>query len=291
MEVRMGATLLAFALALACSDSSKQLEGLPDHVVKRHVDLEGAANFRDLGGYATQDGREVKWGLFYRSDNLHSLTDRDLDRVSGLDIRLVCDFRSPEEKAEEPDRLPETDPPQVAELEIWDPSFSSQGFREKIQSGDIEGMDLGEILVQGNRMFATKFAPLYAEMFELIQEPANLPVVVHCTAGKDRAGFASALILRVLGVPLETVYEDFLLTNVYTAEKIDRMVLLVRLSTFFQVEEAPLRAVMGVERRFLEAAFDEIDKQYGSFEVYRREALGIDDAELAAFRQMALTGP
>ena len=102
MEVRMGATLLAFALALACSDSSKQLEGLPDHVVKRHVDLEGAANFRDLGGYATQDGREVKWGLFYRSDNLHSLTDRDLDRVSGLDIRLVCDFRSPEEKAEEP---------------------------------------------------------------------------------------------------------------------------------------------------------------------------------------------
>ncbi|MFP6639990.1 MAG: tyrosine-protein phosphatase, partial [Myxococcota bacterium] len=182
-------------------------------------------------------------------------------------------------------------PPAVAELEIWDPSFSARGFREKILSGDIEGTELSELLVQGNRMFATQFAPLYAEMFELIRKPENLPVVVHCTAGKDRAGFASALILRVLGVPLDTVYEDFLLTNVYTADKIDRMVMMVRWTTFFQVEEESLRGVMGVERRFLEAAFDEIDKRYGSFEVYRREVLGIDDAELASFRQMALTPP
>ncbi|MCH2173435.1 tyrosine-protein phosphatase [Myxococcota bacterium] len=281
--------LITLAMGLACADSSERFVGLPAHVAKRHVDLEGAANFRDLGGYATVDGREVKWGMFYRSDNLHGLTDGDLRRIGDLGIRLVCDFRSPEEKAKEPDRLPETDPPQVAELEIWDPAMSGQDLRGRIESGDLEGLDLREVMIQANRSFVTKFTPLYAEMFEWIRRPENLPAVVHCTAGKDRAGFASALILRVLGVPLETVYEDFLLTNVYTADKIDRMVWLARAATFFRMEEDQLRAVMGVERSYLEAAFEEIDKQYGSFDTYRREMLGIDDVQLAAFRKMALS--
>ena len=151
-------------------------------------------------------------------------------------------------------------------------------------------MDLGELLIKGNRSFVSQFSPVYAGMFELIRQPENLPVVVHCTAGKDRAGFASALILRVLGVPLEEVYEDFMLTNFYTAEKVDRMVLAVRAASLFRVEEEQLRAIMGVERRYLEAGFDEIDKRYGSFDNYRREALGISDQELAVFRDLALSG-
>ena len=284
-------SLLLVATWMGCGDTENRYEGMPPHVEKRHLNLEGAPNFRDLGGYPTKDGHVVRWGLFYRSDNLSELTDEDLDRVSELGIHLVCDFRSPDERQEEPDRLPETNPPAVAELAIWDPSFSSQAFREKLESGDIEDVDFGEILVEGNRKFATQFSPLYAAMFELIMKPANLPVVVHCTAGKDRAGFASALILRVLGVPMETIYEDYLLTNFYTEEKIDRMVTMVRVGSLFQVEEAQLRMVMGVERRFLEAAFDEIDKQYGSFETYRREALGIGDDELAEFRERSLATP
>lgn len=283
--------LLLIATGVGCGDSGNRYEGMPPHVEKRHLNLEGAPNFRDLGGYATEDGRVVRWGLFYRSDNLHELTDQDLERVSELGIHLVCDFRSPDEREEEPDRLPANDPPAVAELAVWDPSFSSQAFREKFESGDLDDVDFGEILVEGNRKFATQFSPLYAAMFELITNPANLPVVVHCTAGKDRAGFASALILKVLGVPMETIYEDYLLTNFYTEEKIDRMVTTVRVASLFQVDEAQLRMVMGVERRFLEAAFDEIDKQYGSFDNYRREALGIGDEELASFRERSLTAP
>jgi len=281
--------ILAIALSFGCGGDP--YAGQPDHVKKRHLQFEGADNFRDLGGYPTRDGRLVKWGLFYRSENLHGLTDLDLVSMSELEISLVCDFRSSEERAEEPDRLPEVQTPRVAELEIWDPSFSSQGFREKIESGDIEGMDLGSILVEGNRLFATKFSFLYAEMFDLILKPENLPVLVHCTAGKDRAGFASALILRVLGVPLEIIFEDFLLTNFYTAEKIDRAVLLTRAATLFQVDGDELRSIMGVERRYLEAAFDAIQEKYGSFENYRREALGISDSELESFRNRSLTEP
>jgi len=247
--------LIPLVFAAGCGDDGPRYEGMPEHVKKRHLGLEGAPNFRDLGGYETSDGRSVRWGLFYRSD-----------------------------------RLPAVNPPKVAELEIWDASFSAEAFKERFADGEVKSEEITQLLIEGNRLFATKFSPLYRELFARILDPQNLPVVVHCTAGKDRAGFASALILRVLGVPLKTIYDDYLLTNFYTAAKIDRMVMLVRAATFFRVDEAPLRAVMGVERRFLEAAFAAIEKNYGSFGRYRREALGIGDAELEAFRDRSLEG-
>ncbi|MDJ0847539.1 MAG: tyrosine-protein phosphatase [Myxococcota bacterium] len=248
--------------------------------------LDGAHNFRDLGGYATSDGRSVRWGLFYRSDHLHDLSDADLEVFARLGIRLVCDFRGPDERAEEPDRLPEESPPQVARLEISDPSFQPGKLREQIASG--EDVDLRQTLIDANRLFATTFAPRYRAMFERITRGENLPALVHCTAGKDRAGFASALILRVLGVPVETVYEDFLLTNAYTRARTERRILLARLFSLGRVEPEVLRPVLGVERVYLESAFSAIDEEYGSFDAYRREALGLDDAALEAFRALAL---
>ena len=271
---------------LACGPSL--YEGMPEHVKRRHVALEGAQNFRDLGGYTTEDGHTVRWGLLYRSDNLAHLTDADLHRLHELGIKLVCDFRSAEEKAEEPDRLPAESPPQVAELPIFDDSFSPAKFREKLASGELGDVDLRQTLTDANRLFATRFASQYAAMFERITRPENLPSVVHCTAGKDRAGFAAAVTLRTLGVPEETVYEDFLLTNHYTGRKIERTLWTIRLFSLFRADPEQVRTVLSVERGYLAAAFGEIEKQYGSFDAYRREALGLDDAETAAFRRLAL---
>ena len=282
------ALVLAAILAAACGAEPELYAGMPEHVRRRHLALEGAPNFRDLGGYATADGHHVKWGLLYRSDNLAHLSDADLEKVAALGIRLVCDFRGPEEKAEEPDRLPAADPPEVAELEIIDASFSPSALRERIRSGDLESVDLRQLLVDANRLFAGRFSPQYAAMFERITRPENLPALVHCSAGKDRAGFASALILRALGVPMETVTEDFLLTNHYTAAKIESTLLRIRIFSLFRADPERLRPVLGVEPAYLEAAFDEIDARWGSFDRYRREALGLDDARLAAFRDLAL---
>ena len=262
--------------------------GMPEHVKRRHIRLEGAQNFRDLGGYATEDGHHVRWGLFYRADSLADLTDADLARIQALGIRLVCDFRSAEEKAEHPDRLPATDPPELLELPILDESFSPAAFREKITSGDLGDTDLRQMLIEGNRQFATRYAPRYAAMFERLQDPKNLPAVVHCTAGKDRTGFAAAVVLRTLGVPEETVYEDFLLTNHYTADRIERTLWIIRFASLFRTDPEQVRPVLGVERAYLAAAFDAIRERYGSFDAYRREALGLDDAEAAAFRQLTL---
>jgi protein-tyrosine phosphatase len=279
------AALVLFALACGAPDL---YEGMPEHVRRRHVVLEGAHNFRDFGGYTTEDGRRVRWGLFYRSDDLGQLTDTDLSRLHALGIKLVCDFRSAEEKAEEPDRLPAEAPPALVELPIFDQSFSPVAFREKITSGTLGDTDLRQMLIEGNRMFATRYAPQYAAMFERITQIEQLPALVHCTAGKDRTGFAAAVVLRTLGVPLETVYEDFLLTNHYTAGEIERTLWIIRLVSLFRTDPEQVRPVLGVERAYLEAAFGTVDEQYGSFDAYRRDALGLDDAETEAFRRLAL---
>jgi protein-tyrosine phosphatase len=280
---------LAFsALTLSACGSGDLYAGMPDHVKQRHVALEGAANFRDLGGYATSDGRRVKWGMLFRSDNLGHLTDDDLAKLSTLGINLVCDFRSKPEKAEEPDRLPANDPPAVAELEIGVEGFLVNDLRERIRSGDVDGLDLRGMLIEGNRQFATKQAPVYAAMFERITQPNNLPALVHCSAGKDRAGFAAAAILSVLGVPRETVMADYLLTNHYTAAATERRLFMIELMSLTRADTNALRPLFGVEPAYLEAAFDAIDETYGDFDRYRREALGLDDHEVEEFRALVL---
>lgn len=287
---RAGAACLAAVLSIswlgACGGDPDA--GMPEHVRQRHVVLEGAVNFRDLGGYATADGRHVKWGQFYRSDDLAALTDADLEKVAALGIKLVCDFRSPYEKEAEPDRLPAGNPPAVADLAIGAESFMVKDLRERIGNGELEGLDLRGMMIEGNRQFATTYTPQYAAMFERITKPENRPALVHCTAGKDRAGFASAMILSVLGVPRETVIEDFLLTNHYTKEATDRQLLMIKLFSLFRTDTELLRPLFGVEREYIEAAFQAIDERYGDFDTYRRQALGLDDTEIESFRMAVL---
>lgn len=285
---RIGALAGALSLLALVACGGDPDVGMPAHVKQRHLALDGAPNFRDLGGYATADGRHVRWGQFYRSDDLASLTDADLAKVAGLGLKLVCDFRSASEKQAEPDRLPAENPPAIADLAIGAESFMVKDLRERISSGDLEGLDLRGMMIEGNRQFATTFSPQYAEMFERVTKAENRPALVHCTAGKDRAGFASAMILSVLGVPRETVMEDFLLTNHYTQRATDRQLLMIKVFSLFRADTDALRPLFGVEPAYLEAAFAAIDEKYGDFDTYRRTALGLDDAEVEAFRSDVL---
>ena len=288
-DFRMKRIALGIVLAVGVGCGGGDLyEGMPEHVERRHVPLDGAANFRDLGGYESEDGRSVKWGRLYRADALGDLSDSDLETLSGLGIKLVCDFRSAPEVEEAPDRLPPVNPPEVLALPIFDEDSFGDELRERISSGDLEGFDVENLLVDANRRFVTHFADRYEQMFERITRPQSLPALIHCTGGKDRAGFGSAIILRTLGVPLDTVIEDYMLTNHYTAAKMDRMMLLIRVSSLFRTDPEKLRPIFGVERRYIEAAFDQIEETHGSFDEFRRNALGLSDEETARFRERML---
>lgn len=248
----------------------------PRLVAERHLELDGAANFRDLGGYASADGRRVRWGRLYRSDALGGLSEADLERLSGLGIRLVCDFRSAPEREAAPDRLPRAPPPEQAWLPIGGEGFDPAQMQRRILSGDLEGLDLGAILIEGNRSFARDWSEPWAALFQRLADPAQLPALVHCTGGKDRAGFASALVLLALGVPRESVFDDYLLTNYFTWDETEATLRKIRLASLFRTDPEQVRPLLGVRRAYLEAGLAAIDERWGSFEAYLAGPLGVD---------------
>lgn len=257
-------------------------------LAERQLPLEGMDNFRDLGGYRTVDGRTTRWGRVYRSGQLGELTDDDIEYVGKLGINLVCDFRSPAEREDLPDRLPGTDPPKVVQAEIYTPGVDPKELQDRIMSGDLEGIDLSEFLVEGNRAFVTEFGDRYRQMFDAILMEDGLPAVVHCTAGKDRAGMAAALILLAVGVPEETVMRDFLLTNHYTHDKMQRSLAIIWVASLFRTKPTDVAPLLGVEPRYLQAGLDAMRESHGSVDAYLREKLGLTDERRERLEELLL---
>lgn len=260
-------------------------------VAERRVPLEGAPNFRDLGGYETEDGRRVKWGQVFRSGALVDLTSEDLAVVSTLGIKLVCDLRSDPEVADEPD----PDIGAVSErFPVVDEATDVQAIRDAILAGDL-GQLSPDLLLEGMPDVAIEFTDSWARLLRRIADPANRPTNLHCTAGKDRAGWASALVLRTLGVPEETVMEDYLLSNETLKESNDKTIAQVRTLVAGikqvpedQVDMTNLIALLEVRAEYLQAAFDAIDAKFGSFDAYLTDGLGLTKAEIDAFRDSML---
>ncbi len=284
----LGFFLLSAALVMILLGKRLEQKVHPDpNAARRFVNLDGAHNFRDLGGYKTVDGRTVRWGKLYRSDHLAELTPDDLDKLEKLKLKLVCDFRSREERKQSPDRLPETDPPAVVMLEINASQFNRGRLKKKFLSGDID-FNFPEMLKTFNRSFVTMYTPQYKAMFQKLSSSANLPVLIHCTAGKDRAGFGSAIILTALGVPEETVFEDYLLSNFHRAGEIEKILWRIRIGSLFRTDTEKIRPLFIAHHSYLQTAFDEIKKHYGSFDKYLEQGLGVNHAQLEALRNKLL---
>jgi protein-tyrosine phosphatase len=243
----------------------------------RHVPLNGTTNLRDLGGYPTSDGRKVRWRAIYRSSNLSQLTDDDLAVFGRLRIRTVCDFRGDEERAAAPSRLPTATPPRVVNLGIR-PKVGGP-LQEILRTGETRGIDLRSLIIEAYRAYARDHAAQYRGLFAELIEGDNHPLLFHCAAGKDRTGFAAAIVLTALGVPRASVFEDYELTNHYwkgpgtLSSKLDPKV------------RAPLLAA---DPAYLEAAFAGIDATFGSTEAYFREGLGLDSRARERLRAQLL---
>jgi len=241
---------------------------------ERHLPFSGAKNFRDLGGYRTLDGRHVRWGLLFRSDSLHQLTKHDLKRLSKLDLGWIVDFRSPKEKETMPDRLPVDMTAQLVEIPIVDSSTQIyQRSRDDIVK-DLKNIDPYHSLALTNTELATRFTAEMRKFIDVLLSADGRPILFHCTAGKDRTGFAAAITLRILGVPQDIVMEDYLLSNKYFYAAHRRNVFLLRLLKGKQVADVVL-GMIKADAAYLSAAFRAIDQNYGSFENYVQDALGL----------------
>ena len=177
--------------------------------MQRRVDLDGPSNFRDLGGLPVAGGGSTRFGLAYRADRLCTLTDADLRRLEDAGIRHVFDLRSAAEADEFPDRLPEgasyTRLPMTS-----DDTFQARTIFERIVDGDIKSYGEAE-MVDGYVRILQNFGPSFARIVRRVAQ--GEPTVIHCTAGKDRTGVASMLLLDLAGVAAEQVVADYALSS------------------------------------------------------------------------------
>lgn len=255
----------------------------------RLLNFEGIANFRDLGGYANEQGQQVKWGVLYRSGTFAHSSRADLQGLQQLQLATLVDFRSGGEKDEEPNQLPQPASFTVIEIPTLDEGNKALvgEVMERVESGNFDGFDPDQFMLEANRQFATEFTPQFRQFIHTVLDAGGKPVVWHCSAGKDRTGFASAILLRVLGVPQETVMRDYMESKQHALDARRNQLLLLRV---FKGEEAAdkLGIMMGVEEAWLRAAFAEIDARWGSFDNYVREGLQLSDNDIAQLQNQLL---
>jgi len=239
------------------------------------ISVDGAVNLRDLGGYRTQSGRQVKRGKLLRSGTLAYLSQEGRQQFEELDVALICDLRRDVERNEEPTPFP-VGAPERLEISI-DPG-SAIAMRERL--GRVE-LGLGErvnFMASVTAELVRDHADDYAAMFAGLLDMRGGAFLVHCSAGKDRTGIACALILHALGVPEETVIADYLLTN----QTIDyEGFVLPRLAARFESDVLPpkesIMALAGVREEYLRAAYDAVKTQFDDVEHYIEAAVGLDD--------------
>ncbi|MGE3691030.1 MAG: tyrosine-protein phosphatase [Novosphingobium sp.] len=246
----------------------------------RLVPLEGGVNFRDLGGYSTADGRTVKWRHLYRSGMMTRLTENDAAALEERGIRMVVDFRTATEQQEEPNHWA-----LASEARYWarehEETFGQLKQMAATGIGSVE--EAQAIMLAGYRHLPFQQAQAYAEIFRALAG-GEVPLVFHCTAGKDRTGGAAALVLSLLGVPRETIAMDFNMTErAVDLRKALGSAPRKGYEGFASIAPEVGQVISGAHPEWILALLDAVEEQCGSVEGYARD-MGLSAGDLAEMR-------
>lgn len=264
---------------------------MPDNTTQKPV-LPSVPNLRDLGGHVAQDGRRVRDGLIYRSEQLSRVTDADMPALEMLGLKKIYDLRTTDERTAQPDRVPagaeyvvedvladETGaaPAQLLQL-LADPAKAN---------ASLGGGNAAQMFIKGYVDIVSLPSALrsYARMFSELANSATLPALFHCTTGKDRTGWAAAALLTLCGVSYEDVMQDYMDSNEYILPEYQPMIDKYVASG---VDEDILLSILGVRREYLEASFEEMRNRFGDIEGYFGTGLGIDATVQAKLRERLL---
>lgn len=235
---------------------------MDDSNSNRILKVQGGYNFRDLGGLQTQDGTTIKKGLLFRTDELNNLKPADLELLAHLNAQTVVDFRTDQERAKSVDLLP-TSCKREIHLNIL--SANMDAFVAEIQKGTT---DLKQLMIDFYKdlVLGQNAIDEFVKFFEIIQQPANNAVIYHCTAGKDRTGIATFLILEALNVAIEDIQSDYLLSNEFLKDKY----------AVYINQNPKYAALFMVQSAYLNAAMEAIVYKYGTVKNYLTTVLKVD---------------
>jgi protein-tyrosine phosphatase len=255
-----------------------------DAVTARIPELEGALNFRDLGGYRAADGRTVRWNHVYRSGTTHAMTASDVAQLSAQGIRYAYDLRSNNERRSHPNRLRD-----IANLDyrFRDHDHLPGDIRRLLKSPDVRAEHSHRVMIDVYKKLPYEFEDAFRALFHWLAE-GEVPLVFNCTAGKDRTGAAAALLLTALGVSREEVLEDYLLTAQFFERSCDMILHEGGAPLFAALDRAVWEPLMQVHPEYLEAMFDQLEASHGSVDRYLREQLGMHDARTEQLRSHLL---
>ncbi len=262
----------------------------PQWAASTHVEIDSIPNFRDMGGYETQNGKTVKWGQFFRSGTLTPLEGDEKEVLESLNLKHILDYRSEGERNQSPDNLPSTaqyypvpamkESSNIAKLAATD--FKTIMGAIKTKEDGQKAIDLF-LDLYSQLPFEN---PAYQTLFEAMDDVEENPILQHCSAGKDRTGVGCALVLLALGVDEETVMEDYLLSNVFrnTFFEIHKMEKLVGAS--FSEEALHVATFLSqVSKELLSASFIKIKEHYTTFDHFFLKEYGISQEKLVQWQQ------
>ncbi|WP_293600385.1 tyrosine-protein phosphatase [Polynucleobacter sp. 39-46-10] len=259
-----------------------------------YMGMDRLSNLRDLGGYTTLDGRFVVRGKVYRSNEFFGIDEDYLIKLQQLQLKSDVDLRTPAEISAQPDKIPTgvkyiqlnvmadenliVTPAQIDTL-FKDPKLASK------KMGGVEGVEASFFALYRDFVLLPSAQKSYRTLFLSLLNTSNVPVVFHCTNGKDRTGWATAALLTLLGVSKEEVLSDYLRSNEYLLplhqNEIDRFI-------SNGGDSGIPAALFGVKRKYLEVSFDEMHRRYGTIEEYFAQGLSINTAQQEQLRKLYL---
>ena len=239
---------------------------------ERHYSFEGCFNFRDIGGYLNQDGKKVKRGLYFRAGRQDRMTNKDLAQLSDLNISTQIDLRKQEEVLDQ-GRGPLED----MGAKYINISVIPEGGSEKLNKL------VGDTGISGKRYLGyLEFGPTsWLRLFGILADEENLPVLLHCTAGKDRTGVSTAFLLSVLGVSRDIIEADYLLTNLDTERQADFIESTVGYPEGYNREK--MISIAGVPKDAMKDFLDGVESKWGSVVEYL-EKIGVTQEQMDQVR-------